>query len=226
MHSICASDFAQGLTRVTTLNTCVLFTLLAACWSSPSAGYDGYDGYEGGGARGLETMMSMMDMMDNMLQLYRNRQSGGSDVWSYSPWGGQQGFRGEGQTMPSVPGPMPWAPGSQMFGGAWPQGMPGVGMPWPGQPGGRAPRRHQLNGIWQGESGEVLVIQDNRLRVFANADEYTDGWLEVDGSQLRIHNPDSGVSLGYEMALRNDTLALRDGAGQLRFYYRLSRNAR
>ena len=120
----------------------------------------------------------------------------------------------------------------------WVRSFPGrqsgaaLAYPWtgPGQAG--APLGYSsnaggsaLNGAWQGNSGEVLVVRDGLFRIYAGIDSYNDGRLAVHGRQLVLSNPSTGHSREYEYALHEGLLALRDNSGNVLLYRRLPPSA-
>ena len=156
---------------------------------------------------------SMQLMMDAMRSAARTDQGGswGNVVpdWSqYAPSGGWPGFGGSGYTPPWNSGQLPGQQQMQqmMQGMGAPQGLPFTGT--------------SLDGIWQGRSGDVLVMWGNRFRIYADTDRFTEGQLRVQGNQLWLHNPTSNTTQRYEYALYQGRLALRDAYGQLLLYRR------
>lgn len=138
------------------------------------------------------------------------------------------GMPGLGLGMGSMPG-MPFG-GGQMdqygqMGKDWmdrfsqglppglPQGLPGMAqMPWSGS---------SLEGVWEGASGGLLIVQGAFYRLYAPGGGYVDGRIEISGQQLRMWSPEAGFDLGFEYAQDQGRMALRDQGGQLYLYRRL-----
>ncbi|WP_260291995.1 hypothetical protein [Sedimenticola hydrogenitrophicus] len=108
----------------------------------------------------------------------------------------------------------------------YPGGIPGYG-PYPGAPYPyRAPARPSqgamLNGSWQGESGEILVIQDGLFRIYLQRDNFRDGRLtQVEPRLILMQDLESGQVRPYEFAESEGRLLLRDPAGNLLRYIRV-----
>jgi hypothetical protein len=105
-------------------------------------------------------------------------------------------------------------------------------MGWPMPSGPRATegrdrggsRTDFLDGVWEGTSGELLLIRNGMFRVYASADSYRDGHLSIDRGQLVLRDEDSGQTHRYEMQFRADQLALRDQDGQVLQFRRSEEN--
>ncbi len=145
--------------------------------------------------------------------------------WSSTPWSGG-GMPWGGSGMPWTGSGMPWS-GGQMPG--MPQ-MPGAGgmptpsmpsMPWAGKPKGPA-SSELLEGAWEGQGGELLLIRRGMFRIYADAETYRDGHLQVQGNHLQLRDEESGRTRDYEMRHQGDQLALRTPEGDVLLYRRLS----
>ena len=141
--------------------------------------------------------------------------------WSSMPWtGGGMPWTGSG--MPWSGGQMPGMP--QMPGAA---GMPTPSMPpmpsppWTGKQKGPA-SSELLEGAWEGQGGELLLIRRGMFRIYADAETYRDGHLQVQGNRLQLRDEDSGRTRDYEMRHQGDQLALRTPEGDVLLYRRLS----
>lgn len=78
-----------------------------------------------------------------------------------------------------------------------------------------------LNGIWQGRSGEILMIRDGGFRIYATRDRYRQGKLRIRGKALYMHDPRTNTTNKYECATQKGRMALRDAEGRLMLYRRL-----
>lgn len=189
------------------------FTLLIAIIPLGTAlAQSGYTAQEGYGKSNpfLESMQLMMDAMRSAGRADQAGSWGNAPLdWSqYAPSGGWPGFGGSGYTLPWSSGQFPGQQQAQqmMRGMGAPQGLPFVGT--------------SLDGIWQGRSGEVLVIWGQRFRIYSDSNRFTEGDLRVQGNQLWLHNPMSNTTQRYEYAAHEGRLALRDVNGQLLLYRR------
>jgi hypothetical protein len=153
-------------------------------------------------------MGTQMPGQGSMQQMFRN-----------APQAAQSMGGMAGQLYPQAPGGTFGSPGA---------GYPGM-MPWPGTgtgTGGGYPSygfgtANPLEGVWQGNSGEVLLIRDGQFRLYASRDNYNDGRLTVRGDRLALGDPNTGVTREYEYAAHEDRLVLRDSNGNLLLYRRV-----
>jgi hypothetical protein len=131
--------------------------------------------------------------------------------------------------IPSWPS-TPWGWNGFSHPGAWPgAGYPLVeprhGLAQRQEIAGAAARQNQarlnLSGVWQGASGDVLVIRGNRFRIHNAEGLCSDVTFHVAGSQFFTYAPSSGVTRRYELAQLGDRLALRDSEGQVLLFHRL-----
>jgi hypothetical protein len=155
----------------------------------------------------------MQLMMDAMRGANRPAQSGAwgnppLDWSQYNPSGAWSGLGGSSYLSPWSTGQLPGQQQMQqmMQGMGAPQGLPFTGS--------------SLDGMWQGRSGEILVIWGNRFRIYADTTRFTEGELRVQGNQLWLRNATSDTTQRYEYAAHEGRLALRDARGQLLLYRR------
>ncbi len=99
-----------------------------------------------------------------------------------------------------------------------PKGMPMPG--WPPTPGDRETRGGRestdfLDGQWEGEDGELLMIRRGMFRIYADAETWRDGYLLLRGDRLTLRDAESGTSREYAMRHEDDLLALRSPDGQV-----------
>jgi hypothetical protein len=94
----------------------------------------------------------------------------------------------------------------------------------PGAPPRSAASRTQLlDGIWMGRRGEILMIRDGVVRIFAYSHaHFEDAEIYIDPPRLQIRNIDSGVLREYDYAYRAGRLVLRGQQGNILLYRRLS----
>ena len=154
--------------------------------------------------------------------------SGGSMPWGGGgmPWGGG-GMPWGGGGMPWGGGGMPWGGGGMPWSGGQMPGMPTPSMPaapWGGRARGPA-SSELLDGAWEGQGGELLLIRRGMFRIYADAETYRDGHLQFQGERLQLKDAESGRTREYEMRHQDDQLALRTPEGDVLLYRRLSTDA-
>ncbi len=131
-------------------------------------------------------------------------------------------------TLPNLPGSMPWSsskdkPGEMVEkGGEMIKGI-AEGMANMGTPGGQLPwlSDSRLDGVWEGRSGELLIVQGNRFRIYPGSTSYVEGYIQTRGDRLALYNPENANISPFEFAESEGRLALRDSAGTLFLYRRL-----
>jgi hypothetical protein len=162
------------------------------------AGYDS-DNYR----RTKPFMDGMLNMMDRMgvIDLDDYPDQTGSDYDWASSSRSRQTFNGF-PAYPYPPGAVPRIPAQLM----------------PPRP--RSPVS-SLDGVWQGRSGEILMIRDGRFRIYVTRERYRRGKLRIRGKILYMHNPNTNTTNKYEYATQKGRLALRDTEGHLLLYRRL-----
>ncbi|MCW8890753.1 MAG: hypothetical protein OQL20_08865 [Sedimenticola sp.] len=91
---------------------------------------------------------------------------------------------------------------------------------YPPAPYGRGPS--PLNGSWQGEGGEILVIRNERFRIYLDRSNYREGLMAWPHPQMIVlKDLESGQIRPYEFAESEGRLLLRDPAGNLLRYIRM-----
>ena len=78
-----------------------------------------------------------------------------------------------------------------------------------------------LDGIWQGRTGDILMVRDGHFRIYVSRDRYRQGKLRFKGDTLYMHDPRTNTTKKYEYATQKGRLVLRDAEGQLLLYRRL-----
>lgn len=179
-------------------------------------------------------MLSMMDAMGNLAQDHnRNKRwsSGGYQPFNswqgmnYAPWGmyampgagmpGQQQFQGV----------ITQAPATLLSGQQAAQGMvqqaPGVTTGAQQLIPSLAPPQSPMDGIWQGQGGEIVLVMYGHFRIYANADNFRDGRYAVRDNWLVMHDPETGAEKAFEYALSEGRLVLRGEEGHLLLFRQL-----
>ncbi len=155
----------------------------------------------------------------------------------YSQYGGQHPFVESMQLMMDAMGVnkgdsagvfnSPWSQFGQMPGGNMPSPMGGMdqlgqyGRQWMQAPQSLPFLGSDLNGVWLGRSGEMLVIRGNHYRIQADRDRAVQGQLRVQGNHLWLQNAQTNTVNEYEFANHEGRLVLRDSYGQLLLYRRV-----
>ncbi|MDJ0807158.1 MAG: hypothetical protein QNJ78_10035 [Gammaproteobacteria bacterium] len=166
-----------------------------------------------------QAMLSMMDAMGNLAHDYKRNKGWSSGYptppygsWQgmdYSPWAlyGQSGGGIPGQSQ--LMGPINQAPGVM-------QGITGNI-----QPPHLAPPQTPLDGIWQGQGGEMVLVMYGHFRIYASADAYRDGRYTVGEERITLYDPQTGAQRSYEYALSEGRLVFRDREGRLLLFRQL-----
>ncbi|MDF1527612.1 MAG: hypothetical protein P1R74_00670 [Sedimenticola sp.] len=101
-------------------------------------------------------------------------------------------------------------------------GSPYSGSPYPSPVAPYGPRSSILNGSWQGEGGEILVIRDQQFRIYVDRDNFRDGLLALPQPQILVlQDSETGQARPYEFAESEGRLILRDPMGNILRYIRI-----
>lgn len=189
-----------------------------------------------------DAMVRMMDVMgflgddgDRQQRRSSRRSNSGRDFFS-SPgrWS-----RFSGMDTFGFPGLSPWATGfpgmgSPWSGFGWPGGSMGNPMsfappwgsdlPWGGGYGYGSGPMGPLEGSWESPSGELLLIEGGRYRMYSGESRYLDGLIDLDGDRILLHNPQQDYTREFEFAYKDGRLILRDETGQIYLYRRIFQN--
>ena len=191
-------------------------TLLLAVLSAAAPAADGFQNYGQSGRQHpfVESMQLMMDAM--------SVNKGGSAGVFDSPWS-QFGQMPGGNLFSPMGG---GSSQMQQLMGNWPQmgGMDQLGQygrQWMQAPQNLPFLGSQLNGVWRGRSGEVLVISGNQYRIQAGRNRAVQGQLRVQGNRLWLQNAQTNTVNEYDFANHEGRLVLRDRYGQLLLYRRV-----
>jgi hypothetical protein len=169
-----------------------------------------------------KAMLSMMDAMGRLAFQFKK-----DDGWDFSS--ARQPFSYQPWSLPGYSSYMPGYPGAYMPGTS-PGSMTGIpGYYLPGQPfipdDAQAPYRSQtasdLDGIWVGRSGEVVLVMYGYFRVYASAEVYRDGKYRIEADRLLMHDPESGITQTYEYRLDDGRMIMRDERGNILLFKKL-----
>jgi hypothetical protein len=166
-----------------------------------------------------DAMIAMMDVMGNMAQQYKNKGnwSQGSNI---SPSYGWSGLNAS-----------PWSPYG-MPGGTWPGGLPlqspipGYGVPPMARPYtppflDQTPAKSVVDGIWLGQSGELVLVMYGHFRIYASADVYRDGLFQISGDKLVMYDPETDRRMAFDYVLEDGRMMLRGEDGSLMLFKQL-----
>ncbi len=179
-------------------------------WPSPSSSAADRSGWPGMSPFGMPGQTPWSSPWSSPLM---GGMPGMSSPWS-SPWMGMGGMPG----MSSPWDPRGW--GGQMPGlgpGGFPYETPwGGGPPWgPGYEDG------PLQGAWESPTGELLLVEGSRYRMYAGESRHLDGQLRIEGDRLFLSNPEQRSAQRFEFYTQEGRLLLRDDSGQLYVYRRV-----
>ncbi|PLY17110.1 MAG: hypothetical protein C0631_00855 [Sedimenticola sp.] len=147
---------------------------------------------------------SLFDMMDAFASAFQKKKKEYNPEPNPAPMY-QPGFN---------PGGYP-SPGMQPY-------TPPYTAPYGGMPYGQQQWSNPLNGQWQSNTGEILVIRQNRFRIYRDRDNFHEGYLSIASEHtLIIQDPASGAAKQYEYAEQEYRLALQDESGNLLLFIRL-----
>lgn len=176
-----------------------------------------------------DAMAKMMEAMGLFDSAPAQRDPGGVFTDPWSPWGslrGPFGVSGWGPTF-GAPGGGPVPDRSraavmrELMRRFTRQLLP------PGESSGDRPiawRPSQLEGVWEGRDGELVIVQGERFRIYSPELRRVDGLMRIQGNRLALYNPLDGQARPFEFAEHQGRLIMRDLAGQLYLYRRLRLN--
>lgn len=156
-----------------------------------------------GGGRYDQMAERMVDMMDAFASAYQQKRA---DDQSYDfPYSTGQN----------------WMPGYSFPPGNFPSigNRPRYPAYIPGSPGYH--RRSRLEGSWRGKTGEILVINSGRFRIYQSPERYHEGLIYLDKKHLALRQTAVDVTHKYEYAEQDGRLVLRDARGNLLLYKKI-----
>jgi hypothetical protein len=164
-------------------------------------------------------MIAMMDTMGNLAQEYKGRGN-----WSfgnrYSPnnnWSGFGGYPAYGYSSPGYYNPGPhYAPPLQT---PVPGAVPISPLMSPLQ--GYDPYQSPVDGIWVGQSGEIVLVMYGHFRIYASAETYRDGRFEISADRLAMLDPESGYIMEFDYLLDDGRMILRNDSGGIMLFKQL-----
>ncbi|MCG8019791.1 MAG: hypothetical protein JAZ20_05180 [Candidatus Thiodiazotropha weberae] len=145
-------------------------------------------------------MLTMMDTMGDLAHRYKRGDDWHSDNYRvnpnpYSYW-----------ASPTYPEYYP------------PTQPPG---PYPMPPHYTTEPRSEVDGIWIGQGGEIVLVMYGYFRVYADTETYRDGRYQIDGDLLHMHDLENGMSQTYQYALDSGRMIMRNREGVLLLFKQL-----
>ncbi len=164
-------------------------------------------------------MIAMMDTMGDLAQEYKGRGnwSFGKRYSPYNNWTGIGGYPRYGYSSPDYYNPAaPYAPPLQ-------SPAPGSGPISPLMPPleGYNPYQSPVDGIWIGQSGEIVLVMYGHFRIYASAETYRDGRFEIDADRLAMFDPETGYVMEFDYLLDDGRMILRNDSGGIMLFKQL-----
>jgi hypothetical protein len=82
-------------------------------------------------------------------------------------------------------------------------------------------RSTNLDGVWEGRDGGLLIVQGPRFRLYAPNHAHVDGLIQQRNDRIAMYTPQDDVARPYQFAEQQGRLVLRDANGQVYLYRRL-----
>ncbi|MCG7926511.1 MAG: hypothetical protein JAY67_13370 [Candidatus Thiodiazotropha taylori] len=93
--------------------------------------------------------------------------------------------------------------------------------PYPMPPHYTSQPRSEVDGIWIGQGGEIVLVMYGYFRVYADTETYRDGRYQIDGDLLHMHDLTNGSSQTYQYALDSGRMIMRNREGVLLLFKQL-----
>ena len=81
--------------------------------------------------------------------------------------------------------------------------------------------RSEVDGIWIGQGGEIVLVMYGYFRVYADTETYRDGRYQIEGDLLHMHDLSNGMSQTYQYALDSGRMIMRNREGVLLLFKQL-----
>ncbi|MEJ2621286.1 MAG: hypothetical protein P8163_13780 [Candidatus Thiodiazotropha sp.] len=145
-------------------------------------------------------MLAMMDTMGDLAHRYKRGDNWYNDSDRVNPY------------------PYPYY-GPPAYANAYPPAQPSGSYALP--PYYRNLPRSEVDGIWIGQGGEIVLVMYGYFRVYADAETYRDGRYEIDQDLLRLYDLANGASQTYQYALDSGRMIMRNRQGQILLFKQL-----
>jgi hypothetical protein len=164
-------------------------------------------------------MIAMMDTMGDLAQEYKGRGnwSFGNRYSPYNRWSGIGGYPTYGYSTPDYFGP------GSLYAPPLQSPAPGAGALAPSMSplDGYGPYQSLVDGIWVGQSGEIVLVMYGHFRIYASTETYRDGRFEISGNRLAMLDPETGYVLEFDYLLDDGRMILRNDFGGLMLFKQL-----
>jgi hypothetical protein len=164
-------------------------------------------------------MIAMMDTMGDLAQEYKGRGkwSFGNRYSPYNSWSGIGGYPAYGYSAPGY-----YNPGA-LYSPPLQSPIPGSGpvSPLMSPLEGYNPYQSLVDGIWIGQSGEIILVMYGHFRIYASAETYRDGRFEISGNRLAMLDPETGYVMEFDYLLDDGRMILRNDAGGIMLFKQL-----
>jgi len=171
-----------------------------------------------------KAMIAMMDAVGNLALQFKSR--GGESLGNgYFPYGLPNRYN------------TPWAlhygpgryPGTNWIGGVPLQSpLSGYGAP---PRGGMEPLsfpayapfpgRSPVDGIWQGQGGELVLVMYGHFRIYASTELHRDGLFEILGDKLVMYGPRGNQPIAFDYRFEEGRMMLRSPTGAIMLFKQL-----
>ncbi|ODB83470.1 hypothetical protein A3193_11185 [Candidatus Thiodiazotropha endoloripes] len=145
-------------------------------------------------------MLAMMDTMGDLAHRYKRGDNWYNDSYRINP-------------NPYPYGSPPTYP--EYYPPAQPSG------PYPMPPHYTTQPRSEVDGIWIGQGGEIVLVMYGYFRVYADTETYRDGRYQIEGDLLHMHDLSNGMSQTYQYALDSGRMIMRNREGVLLLFKQL-----
>ncbi|MES9853314.1 MAG: hypothetical protein ABW170_15970 [Candidatus Thiodiazotropha sp. L084R] len=145
-------------------------------------------------------MLSMMDTMGDLAHQYKRR-----DNWNYGNSWNRYGSHPP-STITTYPGD--YYPGQPP-------------LPYEAAPYYQNQTQSEVDGIWIGRNGEIVLVMYGYFRIYADAETYHDGRYRIDDDLLLMQDPETGKSQQYQFALDSGRMIMRDRYGNYLLFKQL-----
>ena len=81
--------------------------------------------------------------------------------------------------------------------------------------------RSEVDGIWMGRNGEIVLVMYGYFRIYAHAETYQDGRYLIEDEMLLLLNPETGMTRKYQFVLNNGRMIMRDRFGNYLLFKQL-----
>jgi hypothetical protein len=168
------------------------------------------------GLQGMNTLNQGTNLFNNAQTLngFNNAASGWNSVLKSGQL--QSQTTGVDPDLHSFPPASEFSPGDN-----WGMGTQTLSNPWEPLPSATG-SNYGLNGIWQGEAGDMVAIYGNRFMWSGSGDRSLSGQLKLEGEYLMMGLPSSGTVLMFRVQVNaSGGFTVMDSSGRVMRFRRL-----